>query len=215
MAFRAAGVFLLLLATAWPAADAQDFGMKIGISYSELREEQSGLAPLTGFNAGAFAAFPVYKHWSVLTEGAFYRKGYDAGEEWRNAENVVIGSDVNKHADYASVLVAAQYQAAWGEGGLDFYALLGPRVDALLAERYVATIDGDRETVEYPSSFQLPAFNAVVFGVTAGVGIDLRNAFVVPLLVELRYNADATPAWTTRSSDFRFRTIDLRLGYSF
>lgn len=214
-------VVLFFCCIAWPTVEAQDFGVKLGLSYSELWEEQSGLPALTSFNAGAFVAVPVRGGWGVLAESNVYRKGYDAEGEIRNAENVFVGTDPEVQADYISALVAVRYRAAWGDDGLAFYALLGPRLDVRVADRALVTVDGDREEVEPADVFGPSPTEATVFGVSAGVGVDLRGALAVPLLVELRLNVDATTAWSSdrpdpfEDVDYRFRTFDLRLGYSF
>jgi len=214
-------VFALIALAAASPLQAQEVGVKLGLSSSELREERGGLAPLTALNAGAFVAVPVTGVWSVLAEANLYRKGYDADGEIRNAQNLFVGTDPEVQADYVSALVAVRYRAAWGDDGLAFYALLGPRLDVRVADRALLSVDGDREEAELEAVFGPSPTESTVFGATAGVGVDLSGALAVPLLVELRLNVDATTAWSVTDLDpfddvdYRFRTFDLRVGYSF
>ncbi|MEP0546179.1 MAG: outer membrane beta-barrel protein [Rhodothermales bacterium] len=209
---------LLLACAAWPvqAQDGARFGLKLGATSAELRFSNGtnggGLESRFGLNAGVFAAVPVRGAWRALVAADYYRKGYEAGE-FRDENNTRRFTDADFQYDYASLLIAPQYAATLGSGGLRFYAFLGPRLDLLAAERVVATVDGERETVELP--FDTPGFESIVFGVSAGIGLDLADAVSMPLLIELRYDADVTPARSLRNGDSRFRTFSLRAGLSF
>lgn len=213
MSIHRAAALLLLLVTAWPvqAQDGARFGLKLGVTSAELREEFGGLEPRFGLNAGVFAVLPVQGALHALVAADYYRKGYEAGE-LRDANNGSVGTDVDFQYDYASLVIAPQYAAAWGSSGLGFYTFLGPRLDVLVADRVVATVDGDRETVELSDLFETRGFSTTILGVAAGIGLDLSNIAAVPLLVELRYDADVTPAWSPGDRERRFRTFSLRAG---
>ena len=220
MSLHRVTVLLLLLVAAWPvqAQDGARFGLKLGVTSAELRfsNETSGggLESRFGLNAGVFAVVPVRGSWRALVAADYYRKGYEAGE-FRDENNARLFTDADFQYDYASLLIAPHYAAALGSDGLGFYAFIGPRLDLLAAERVVATVDGERESVEIPAPFDTPGFESIVFGASAGFGLDLANAVSMPLLIELRYDSDVTPARSFRNGDERFRTFSLRLGYSF
>lgn len=216
---RVAGLLLLLVAAgSVRAQDGARFGLKLGVTSSELRfsngTSEGGLESRFGLNAGVFASVPVRGAWRALVAADYYRKGYEAGE-FRDENNTRRFTDADFQYDYASLLIAPQYAATLGSGGLRFYAFLGPRLDLLAAERVVATVDGERETVEIPAPFDRPGSEPIVFGASAGFGLDLANAVSLPLLIELRYDSNLTPARSFRNGDERFRTFSLRLGYSF
>lgn len=214
MSIDRVAVLLLLLVTAGSvrAQDGTYFGLKLGVTSAELRGEFGGLEPRFGLNVGAFAVLPVRGALRALVAADYYRKGYEA-DEYRDANNSSRGTDVDFQYDYASFQIAPQYAAALGSDGLGFYVFLGPRLDLLATDRVVATVDGERETVELP--FDTPGFEAIVFGASAAIGLDLVNAVSMPLLIELRYDTDVTPARSSRNGDARFRTFSLRAGLSF
>lgn len=211
---------ILLLACSVLSARAQNnvrYGVKAGLTSSELRFDGGGYDGRFGLNGGVFAVVPFRGAFSALLQADFYRKGYEQNEV-RDANNTNLGTDADFQYDYTVLLVAAHYRAALGSRGAALYAFLGPRIDVFLGDRVVATNrDGERETfeVEGTSIFDTD-FNATVLGASAGLGVDLANAMSVPLLIELRYDADLTPAWSPREdNDLRFRTFSLRAGLSF
>ena len=222
MSIQNVAVLLLLACAARPVHAQNDlsYGLKAGLTSSELRFDGGGYDGRFGLNGGVFAVVPMRGAFSTLVQADYFRKGYEQ-EEVRDADNTNLGTDADFQYDYAVLLVAAHFGTALGSRGAALYAFLGPRIDVLFGDRIVATNrDGERETFEVgamgASSIIETDFNATVLGASAGLGIDLANAMSVPLLIELRYDADLTPAWSPREdNDLRFRTFSLRTGLSF
>jgi hypothetical protein len=209
--------FLFLLATAFPvqAQDGVRFGVKAGVTSAELRTEDFGYEALRSLNVGVFAVVPMRGSLGALAHVDLHRKGYRVGEI-RDVTNTRLGSDADFQYDYVSLLVAPRYGAALGTGGTFFYAFAGPRLDVLAADRLIATTpEGDREPLDAEAlGFEQETFDGVVFGASAGLGLDLTRVLPAPLLLELRYDADVTAAAALFDRDHRFRTFSLRLGFA-
>ena len=187
-------VLLFLLAGTLPVqAQELRYGFKLGITAAEqfIGGEQ-GILVGGGLSAGLFAVLPVNSVLDGMASVDYYQKGGDL--------------------DYASLLVATQYEIELGTRKAGLYGFVGPRIDLLVAD----TVDRSDPAVNAtagPVSFV--DAQTVVFGVSAGTGLELTNSVVGPLLLELRYDRDVTPARRFAYGDQIFRTLSLRLGLSF
>lgn len=226
MAFKhivALVLFVLAASPVW-AQERIRFGAKLGVTSSEIRETIDGqtfggLGFRLGLNGGVFAVFPVRGALGAQTEANYFRKSYGFEGELRDENNLPAGRDPRYQYDYASTLVALRYQEALGSDGTDFYAFFGPRLDVLLGDRAsFTTPGGDPESTELPGLLRNGEPNGLLFGAAAGFGVDLSGRGV-PLLIELRYDADLTPVGdyedgNAREREFRFRAFSLRVGVS-
>ena len=218
MIVRILGV-ILLIAIALPveAQNQYRYGFKGGISNSEIRSDDFVAGTRWGINVGLFATTPLRGNLELLGELAYHQKGRSEEGEVRDRQNAILGSDGNYRYDYASLLLAPHYQADLGSGRTQLFAYLGPRLDAFIGQRLTySNTEGDRVAFEDSDD---SGTKGLILGASAGVGIDVSRAFVIPLLVELRYNTDVTPAYNFEVGDrdftSRHRTFDFRLGLSF
>ena len=189
---------LLLVSLIALPVEAQErirFGVKLGVTSAELRTgDEEG--PLSGgFNAGVFVAVPVYGPLSALASADYYGKG--------------TGRGLDPH--HTSLLVASQCRSELSSSSAALYGFAGPRLDLLIGNR-IGKNDWSEDQNAGPTSPE--EFNAAVFGASAGVGVELKESVAGPLLLELRYDLDATPIQSFPWGDRRFRRWSLRLGFS-
>lgn len=136
--------------------------------------------------------------------GGEFNAGGFATFPLRGALSALVSADYHRHAGsgfgfrHLSLSLAPQYRIALGPSKVVLYGFAGPRLDV-------------SEDDEYED---------VILGATAGAGFELTESYVGPLLIEMRYDFDATPArrleWVNPApADQRFRRLSLRLGFSF
>jgi hypothetical protein len=209
---------LLLFAVSLQPAQAQEgsaFGAKFGVTAAELHNRSSGQARW-GMTGSVFATTPVGNGLDLLGEVGYHAKGSHSEFFFPLEDGNGVGRSVtDSRLDYTFLLVAPQYKGALGGGSLDLFAFAGPRVDLYLGETLTSSSEpGD---VEVPGGFLPRDFNTAVLGVAAGIGLDFARLLPVPLIAELRYNGDITPAYSFSGGDERVRnrTFDFRLGLSF
>ncbi|MEP0546178.1 MAG: porin family protein [Rhodothermales bacterium] len=202
----------MLFAVGLQPAQAQErlgYGVKLGVTAAELHNRGSGDARW-GATGSFFVTSPLSGTMDFLGEIGYHAKG-SRGEDFSEAARGEFDSRFN----YIFLLAAPQYANTLGDGGLRLFAFAGPRADLFLGETFSfeeASADSDE-----PSVFLSRSFSPLVLGVAAGIGLDFARLLPVPLIAELRYNGDITPAYTFFGGDeqVRNRTFDLRLGLSF
>ncbi len=203
-----------------PWTQAQDglrYGIKLGLSAADLRSDDFSSGNRWGLNAGAFLITPLPGPLGLLAEASYHQKGYGFESEVRDDQNNLIGEDPDFRYDYVSALAAAQYGGELGDGPLDLYFFAGPRFAVKVLQRYTIQTERGREA---PEEGGTAPYNDFALGASAGLGLDLGRALGFPVLVELRYNGDVTPAFSLDTSDdrtisSRWRTFDFRVGLSF
>lgn len=135
--------------------------------------------------------------------GGEFNAGGFATFPLRGALSALVSADYHRHAGsgfgfrHLSLSLAPQYRIALGRSKVALYGFAGPRLD-------VSEDD---------------AYEDVILGGSLGVGLELAESYAGPLLVELRYDIDATPARRLERvnpspADQRFRRLSLRLGFS-
>lgn len=193
MNLRLLGLVLVLAGALPVQAQELHYGFKLGVTATEqLPNNGPGILAGGGLSAGLFAVLPVSGALGAMASADYYRKGGGL--------------------QYASLLVAAQYEIDLGKSEAGLYGFVGPRLDVLVAES-VEESDLERNASAGPVS-PVDA-QATVLGVSAGAGLELTNSWVGPLLIELRYDRDMTPARSFTWGDQHSRTLSLRLGLSF
>jgi hypothetical protein len=136
--------------------------------------------------------------------GGEFNAGGFATLPLRGALSALVSADYHRHAGsgfgfrHLSLSLAPQYHVALGHSRVALYGFVGPRLDV-------------SEDDEYED---------VILGGSLAVGFELTESYVGPLLIEMRYDFDATPArrldWINPTlADQRFRRLSLRLGFSF
>lgn len=225
MSLNHVAVFLLFVFVALPV-EAQERmlgGFIGGITSSEAQESDGfGYESSLGFTGGLFFAIPVRGAFGAQLEVSYQRKGYKNDQLLDDRGRRI--DHVDFRHDYISLLASPQYRTPLGSSGMRFYAFLGPRLDVLISNgaSYVED-DGDRVPFDEGERIFAPrSLNDLVLGGAVGIGLDLVRVGVMPLVIELRYDTDLTPAWSILPrdqrflrSDWRFSTFGLRLGLSF
>ena len=188
--------FVLLACTAAATAHAQGVhvGFKLGPTFSSVADNISNrdFARRTGVLGYVFAEIDVVETFSLLAEAGYVQRGFQ--EQLREQENnrIVFVHTATTRFDYASFTALAKIHLPGG-GLFRPYALLGPRVDVLVGRapgsiRFVSeSREGERYTSELAESYASTAL-----GGSAAVGLLSTELFALPVLVELRLDADVT-----------------------
>lgn len=136
--------------------------------------------------------------------GGEFNAGAFATFALRGALSALVSADYHRNAGsgfgfrHLSLALAPQYRVGLGQSNVAFYGFAGPRL----------AVSEDDE------------YEDVILGGSLGVGFELTESYAGPLLIEMRYDFDATPArrleWVNPApADQRFRRLSLRLGLSF
>ena len=205
---------VLLGATSARGQEVMRYGAKLGATAAELHNGGSSESRW-GATASVFATMPLGGGLHLLGEAGYHEKGSYNEFEFQLSDGGFGRGTSDLRFDYAFLLVAPEYRGALGDGGLDLFVFAGPRADLSLGETRTTTVEPEGEFE--PASFLPLDFSTFVLGVAAGIGLDFSRMLPVPLIAELRYNGDITPAYTFFGGDeqVRNRTFDLRLGLSF
>ena len=193
------------------AQESADYGVKLGVSASEVYNSYGVYPARWGPNGGLFVTLPMRPHLRALGSVDYHAKGNSVdGDNFRNSEGDTL-SDLDYRYDYISLLSAAQYETDLSSLPFTGYAFFGPRIDALVNKRFTWVLNGARVGQDDESD----ASNRIILGASAGVGLDFSNILGAPVMLELRYNRDLTPAFSHRITSVRHQTLDLRFGYAF
>lgn len=172
-----------------------DFGLQgspslISMHGNEILSElnQAGL----GFSVGISAQFHVHKHWSVVTDINFERKGANSDGVLTDNLGEVIGTFRSQQQfDYLALPVLVRYH--FGEQ-IRFFVNAGPYVGYLLQQNNKISSD-----LIGPSSYSSKAdFKSLDYGVSAGFGMTAQINSKLAYTIDLRnnlgiYNISALP----------------------
>jgi hypothetical protein len=171
-------------------------------------DHQSGL----GFSAGISAQFHVNKHWSVVTDINFERKGTHSDGVLTDNLGEVIGTfRCKQQFDYLALPVLVRYH--FGEQ-IQFFVNAGPFVGYLLHQNNKISSDLFGLT-SYSSKAD---FNPLDAGVSAGFGMTAHFNSKFSYAIELRnnlgiYNISALPVINNEKVQTNSLNLSVSLRY--
>lgn len=187
---RARFVLAMLLcgAALGQAQTISGYGIKLGIVSSELKTEggairfpggsriREDLNQRLGPQVGLFINFFKFPHLGLQAELSYLEKGakdelFVTTEEHPEGTGETYNADMY-HFDYLALSLLAQPRSKFG--AVNLYAMLGPSVNLMIANRDGLFIGTD----DFTPSFII------------GAGVELPKAFAFPILFEMRYNPD-------------------------
>ncbi len=160
------------------------------------------LSPSLVFFAEAFQG----DHFTLQTDFAFACRGSSTTTEsitvdHQNSDQVIVNEGEKVTSRHRYLAISPMLRARTNKGGIDAYALLGPRLDFLL---YYST-DSD-----YPLEEQ----NNVILGLTMGVGVSFPMKQNL-LFTEIQFQPDLSPVTNQEPLLLNNNSLVLTLGYRF
>lgn len=198
-----------------PLANAQfisSFGVKGGVALSNqsykitpinyVLDTDPILSPSLVFFAEAFQG----DHFTLQTDFAFACRGSSMTTEsitvdHQNSDQVIVNEGNKVTSRHRYLAISPMLRARTNNGGIEAYALLGPRVDFLL---YYST-DSDSPLEEQ---------NNVMLGLNMGVGVSFpmkQNE----LFTEIQFQPDLSPLTNQEPLLVNNNSLVLTLGYRF
>ena len=158
----------------------------------------------------------VYAEWlnvpiiSVVTELGYAQRGFSETREERDATGEPIQDVVaDTRLDYVTGAVLAKVRYA--SAGIVPYAVVGPRIDALVnREAGHFEWSGGSEESELASLYESTAL-----GATVGAGVEVRRGLPFSLSAEGRYEHDVTDSAPDVPRTLRNNAFSLVLGIGF
>jgi hypothetical protein len=158
------------------------------------------LSPSLVFFAEAFQG----DHFTLQTDFAFACRGSATSTrsitvDHLNSDRVIVNEGEKVTSRHRYLAISPMLRARTNNGGLEAYALVGPRLDFLL---YYSTDS------EYPLENQ----NNVILGLTMGVGMEIplkQNMF----LVEIQFQPDLSPLTNEDPLLVNNNSLVLTVGY--
>jgi hypothetical protein len=201
-------LLIFLLQFESPAQVCRSYGIKLGVSYSDLYfgAYKPGLTRrIPGLGAAVFAEWFNTSPFSVITQLELTQRGsildIYSTEDLLSREIGLVGDYSRLH--YLSAPILAKW--TFGKKALSPYVLLGPRVDYLL---WYATDSGFLDGT-------YKEFNKVVVGGSAAIGCDSGSLLPIVLVAEVRYDFDFSNSSKYPESTIRKDSFDLWLGWAF
>lgn len=208
--WTAIGLICILGSHVSNAQFISSFGVKGGValsnqSYKITRINTSLdtdpiLSPSLVFFAEAFQG----DHFTLQTDFAFACRGSSTTTEsitvdHQNSNQLIVNEGDKVTSRHRYLAISPMLRARTNNGGIDAYALLGPRVDFLL---YYST-DSD-----YPLEEQ----NNVILGLTMGVGVSFPIKQNL-LFTEIQFQPDLSPVTNQEPLLVNNNSLVLTLGY--
>lgn len=160
--FNLALILILAVSLAAGAQAETDFGIKAGVSISNIKGDNTdGLDSKTGFMVGGFASIPISAPAAIQPEVFYVQKGAKFG---------LGGADASFKLDYIEIPVLFKYTVD-GESARPFF-LLGPSLGFKMSAK--TEVEGTSEDVEDVASTD--------FGLVFGLGMNMQQ-----FLIEFRY----------------------------
>ena len=208
--WTAIGLICILGSQLANAQFISSFGVKGGVALSNqsykitpinyLLDTDPILSPSLVFFAEAFQG----DHFTLQTDFAFACRGSSRTTEsitvdHQNSNQLIVNEGDKVTSRHRYLAISPMLRARTNNGGVDAYALLGPRVDFLL---YYST-DSD-----YPLEEQ----NNVILGFTMGVGVSFPMKQNV-LFTEIQFQPDLSPLTNQEPLLVNNNSLVLTLGY--
>ena len=186
------------------------FGVKGGVALSNQSYQISSIDytldtdPIFSPSLVFFAEALQGDHFSWQTDFAFACRGSSTNTEsitvdHQNSDQLIVNEGDKSTSRHRYLSISPMLRARTNSGGIEAYALLGPRVDFLL---YYST-DSD-----YPLEEQ----NNVILGLTMGVGVSFpmkQNT----LFTEIQFQPDLSPLTNQEPLLINNNSLVLTLGY--
>ncbi len=210
--WTAIGLICILGSQLANAQFISSFGVKGGVALSNQSYQISPidytldtepiLSPSLVFFAEAFQG----DHFTLQTDFAFACRGSSTTTEsitvdHQNSDQVIVNEGEKVTSRHRYLAISPMLRARTNKGGIDAYALLGPRLDFLL---YYST-DSD-----YPLEEQ----NNVILGLTMGVGVSFPMKQNL-LFTEIQFQPDLSPVTNQEPLLLNNNSLVLTLGYRF
>lgn len=206
----ALGIFFLLGKQTLDAQFISSLGVKGGVALSNQSYRITPIPyvvptnPIFSPNLAFFAEAFQGDHFTLQTDFAFACRGSSTTAQsitvdHENGNQVIVNEGEKVSSRHRYLAISPMLRARTNSGGMDAYALFGPRLDILL----YYTSDSD-----YPLEEQ----NAVILGLTLGVGVEFpmkENLF----LVEILFQPDLSPVTNTEPLLINNNSLILTVGY--
>jgi hypothetical protein len=201
-------LLIFLLKVESSAQVCRSYGIKMGVSYSDLEfgTYKPGLtARIPGLGGAVFVEWFNTPHFSVITQLELTQRGsiidIYSTEDFGSRTIGLVGDYNRLH--YLSAPILAKW--AFSRKALSPYVLLGPRVDYLL---WYATDSGFLDGT-------YKEFNKLIVGGSAAIGCDSGSLLPITLVAEVRYDFDFGNSSKYHESTIRKDSFDLWLGWTF
>ena len=206
----AVGIIVILGSQGAGAQFIASLGLKGGLALSNQSYRISTIpyvldtdpifSPSLVFFAEAFQG----DHFSLQTDFAFACRGSSTTTQsltvdHLNSDRVIVNKGERVESRFRYLAISPMLRARTNNGGVEAYALFGPRLDILL---YYTSQS------EYPLEEQ----NHVIFGLTMGVGLEFplkKNT----LFTEIQFQPDLSPVTNTDPLLINNNSLVLTLGY--
>ncbi len=201
---------VLLTLTDANAQVIKGWGLKGGVTkanqhwvFSEIQYQPDWHDEIGG-TVGLFAEFVDHKIFGLGAEVAFTQKGMQDKQPVTTSGPEPTGAFIiqDNGLDYLSLSLYGKLQA--GEKSILPYVLTGPRLDVLLNKRNAPFYDD-----------VYAGLKNTVFGLSVGVGAELRTRLAFAVLAEVRYNRDLSPSLDLDTLTIKNESFDFRLGLKF
>jgi hypothetical protein len=201
-------LLIFLLKVESSAQVCRSYGIKMGVSYSDLEfgTYKPGLtARIPGLGGAVFVEWFNTPHFSVITQLELTQRGsiidIYSTEDFGSRTIGLVGDYNRLH--YLSAPILAKW--AFTKKALSPYILLGPRIDFLL---WYATDHGFLDP-------NYKEFNKVLVGGSAAIGCDSGPLLPITIIAEVRYNFDLGNSYEYSYSTIRKDSFDFWLGCAF
>jgi hypothetical protein len=196
---------LILLSRA-EAKSIRHYGLKLGIVSANQSWDyhDNGLDweryRRVGFIGGVFAEWSGSSHLSLVTEVEYVQKGFKevmiTTDGWSSQPTGKVS--ISPRIDYLSIPLLLKMRS--GDSEISVYFLAGPRIDFVVG----------RVGKEYYSDV-LDQFSSWEYGVTMGVGIEMKGLLMSSTGFELRYSPSLKKAYSSDLLSIRNSSLEFVL----
>ncbi|MCK5075419.1 MAG: PorT family protein [Calditrichia bacterium] len=203
---------IIVLVGAAQAQLIQGYGVKAGISSSnqiwsfEDNELSKNFDNKIGITAGVFAEFLPVPFFKIVTEANFVQKGTNTNIPFTTEDDMdgSSGKTIAYRIDYINFCVKAKASIPFAL--IKPYIFAGPRVDFQI----------NTKTDQNLNHSMTDDFEKVIYGVSIGIGGEIKNLLPAALLAEFQYNHDLTNIDKTQQGvEMKNRSFEFRLGIKF
>ena len=183
-------------------------GVKGGIDFANVDEEDEDTDWKLGFSAGAFLGIDLHEYFRLQFEGQYVQKGTEWSED---------GVDITFKLNYVELLVPATLTIPMENSSVTPRLYAGPSVAFELSCKVTGEIDGESESFDCEEVPGGPVeTKSVDFGVFFGGGVDIavgNGAITLDVLYNLGLSNINDAEGETE--DVKNRNIQILIGYGF
>ena len=199
----------LVLAPGSHAQTARGLGIYGGLVMANQNWHSPNLQPTwknrPGFTFGVFSELAAGRTVALVAELSYAQKGMQEKQPVTNADSPYPSGEFIIHdnrLDYLSLNLLGKFRV--GTKNIAPYFCTGPRVDILLTKN-VSPIFAETYA----------EWRNTAFGLSAGVGTEVRGSLPFSVLVEIRYDYDLTKSLVVETLSITNRILGARIGVKF